>query len=167
MNVCETNRLVIREFTFADAQELSEILAHPEVMKYSLRGVCSVKQTEEFVEWCIECYQSLGFGPWALVDKSSARLVGFCGVSLQAVNDVSELNLGYRLARDEWGKGLAFEAASAVLDHCKNNLGITELVVIIEPENIASLKVAHKLGFDRYEQIHFHGRDAQLYRQTL
>lgn len=78
---------------------MTKILSDPEVMKYSIRGVCDEDATRRFIDWCLECYASLGIGPWALIAKDSGRLVGFCGVSPEEVNGVEEIGLGYRLAK--------------------------------------------------------------------
>jgi len=158
VNICETQRLLIRQFSIDDVPALSEILSDDEVMKYSIRGVCDEAATREFIKWCLQCYGSYGLGPWALIDKNSNLLIGFCGVSPQSVAGNEEPNLGYRLAGDFWNKGLACEAAKGVSHQ--------SVVVIIEPEHIASLKVAKKIGFTDYSTHEFHGRTVQLYRLT-
>ena len=110
------------------------------------------------------CYESHGVGPWALVDKKDSALVGFCGVGPEMVDRVEEINLGYRLATRYWNQGLASEAAKAVLSYAFDQKHIHSLVAIIEPEHVASLKVAEKAGFDTFEVIKFHGRPVRLYR---
>lgn len=164
MQICETERLAIRTLSLNDVPELTEILSDPEVMKYSVRGVCDEAVTRQFIEWCMACYQSHGVGPWALVDKKDYALVGFCGVGPEMVDGVEEINLGYRLATRYWNQGLASEAAKAVLSYAFHQKQLDSLVVIIEPEHVASLKVAEKAGFDTFEVIEFHGRPVRLYR---
>lgn len=63
-----------------------------------------------------------------------------------------------------WNQGLASEAAKAVLSYAFHQKQLDSLVVIIEPEHVASLKVAEKAGFDTFEVIEFHGRPVRLYR---
>nr|WP_240457742.1 GNAT family N-acetyltransferase [Halomonas socia] len=59
---------------------LAETLSDPDVMKHSARGVCDEPATRQFTEWCLACYELHSIGPWALVDRTSSELIGFCGV---------------------------------------------------------------------------------------
>lgn len=164
MNICETARLTIRPLSLTDVPELTAILSDPEVMKYSIRGVCDEVATRAFVEWCMTCYHSHGVGPWALIDKQSLVLVGFCGVGPEMVFDVEELGLGYRLARRYWNKGLATEAARAVVDYAFEQKQIESVIAVIEPDHVASINVAEKSGFQSFNVIDFHDRRVRLYR---
>lgn len=166
VQICETERLIVRQLTLEDVPALTEILSDPEVMKYSVRGVCDEAATREFVEWCLGCYYSHGVGPWALIDKEASVLIGFCGVGPEMVADVEEINLGYRLSRHYWNKGLASEAARAVLNYVFGKRLFHSVVVIIEPEHVASLKVAEKAGITSFDALEFHGRPVRLYRLT-
>ncbi|WP_290501509.1 GNAT family N-acetyltransferase [Alcanivorax sp.] len=163
----ETERLVLRRLSLGDVPELSKILSDPEVMRHSVNGVCDEAATRKFVEWCLSCYESHGVGPWALIDKKAPELIGFCGAAPEMVGDVEEINLGYRLARRYWNKGLASEAARAVLNYVFGEKLFDSVVVIIEPEHLASLKVAEKAGFSSFDVLEFHGRPVRLYCLTL
>lgn len=164
MQICETERLVIRTLSLNDVPELTKILSDPDVMKHSIRGVCDEAATRRFIDWCLECYISHSVGPWALIEKGTDKLVGFCGVSPEEVNSVEEIGLGYRLAKQYWGMGLATEAVQAVLSVAFSQKQLASVVVIIEPDNGASLKVAEKAGFSQFDTIEFHGRPVRLYR---
>lgn len=164
MQICETERLVIRTLSLNDVPALTEILSDPEVMKHSVRGVCDKVATCKFIEWCMACYDSHGVGPWALIDKKDSALIGFCGVGPEMVANIEEINLGYRLATRYWNKGLASEAAKAVLSYAFDQKQFHSVVVIVEPEHVASLKVAEKSGFNKFDVVEFHGRPVRLYR---
>nr|WP_251048341.1 GNAT family N-acetyltransferase [Halomonas sp. ISL-56] len=164
VQTCETERLFIRTLSLDDVPELTTILSDPEVMKYSIRGVCDEAATRRFIEWCLKSYASHSIGPLALVEKVSGKLVGFCGVGTEEVNGVEEIGLGYRLAKQYWSKGLASEAVQAVLNDAFSQKQLSSVVAIIEPENIASLKVAAKAGFSTFDIYDFHGRPVRLYR---
>lgn len=166
MQICETERLFIRTLSLDDVPELTTILSDPEVMKYSIRGICDEAATQRFIELCLESYATYSIGPWALVEKVSGKLVGFCGVSPEEANGVEEMSLGYRLAKRHWGKGLASDAVKAVLNVAFSQKKLSSVVVIIEPENVASLKVANKAGFSAFDTLEFHGRPVRLYRLT-
>lgn len=160
----ETARMRIRQLSLGDVPALTEILSDPEVMKHSVRGACDEAATRRFVEWCLACYESHGVGPWALIEKETSTLIGFCGVGPEQVGDVEETNLGYRLARRYWGRGFATESTSAVLAYAFKRMECQSVVVIIEPEHVASLRVAEKSGFYSFQEIEFHGKQVRLYR---
>lgn len=164
MYIFETRRLIGRQLSRLDLSELTKILSDPEVMKYSVRGVCDENATRDFIDWCLECYESHGMGPWALVEKGSTDLVGFCGVGPEMVDGIEEANLGYRLAKRYWNQGLASEAAKGVLDYAFCQRQLATVVVIIEPEHVASLRVAENAGFNEFSALAFHDRPVRLYR---
>ncbi len=156
--------MLIRPLTLDDTSALAEILGDPLVMKHSVRGVCDRAATQRFIAWCLACYRSHGVGPWALIHKESLDLIGFCGVGPESVDGREEINLGYRLARRYWGAGLATESADAALAYAFGVRAFPSVVVIIDPDHTASLRVAEKAGFRRYEDVQFHGSEVRLYR---
>lgn len=162
----QTERMLIRPLSLSDVPALTGIFGDPEVMKHSVRGVYDEAATRRFVEWCMACYESHGVGPWGLVEKETSALIGFCGVGPERVGDVEEINLGYRLARRYWGRGLATEAARAALAYAFVHKGCESVVVIVEPGHVASLRVAEKAGFRCFREITFHGKPVRLYRLT-
>lgn len=166
MPITETERMIIRELSEDDLATLHEILSDPEVMRFSIRGVCDEAATKGFLSWCRFCYRSGGLGPWALESRSDGTLIGFCGVAPEKVAGRERLNLGYRLARPFWGKGLATEAAGAVLRYAFEEGGAAEVIALIEPEHKASQRVIQKLGCTEYEYLMFQQRGVRCYRLT-
>lgn len=144
MQSFETKRLVARQLSTQDLPVLTEILSDPEVMKYSVHGVCDEQSTRKFIDWCVECYSSHGVGPWALLEKASGDFIGFCGVGPEWVNDIEEINLGYRLAREFWNRGFATEAVNGVMRYAFEEKHCKWVVVIIGPKHEASIRVAKK-----------------------
>lgn len=161
-----TDRLLLRELTAQDVPALAAILADTQVMRHSVGGVMSEKATREFVAGCVFSYQANDFGPWAVIEKTSSTLIGFCGLNAEPVEGVEEVEIGYRLARAYWGRGLATEAATATRDHAFGCLGIDSLIAIVEPENIASINVIEKLGFNTFIHSQYHRRGVKIYRMT-
>lgn len=162
----QTDRLLIRELTAEDVPALALILGDVQVMRHSVRGVLSEKATREFVTECIFSYQANDFGPWAIVEKSSSAFIGFCGLNAEPVEGVEEVEIGYRLGRAFWGRGLATEAAKATLEYAFDALGIDSVIAIVEPENIASVNVIEKLGFNTFIHSQYHRRGVKIYRMT-
>lgn len=166
MYLFETPSLSVRHLCRDDISALTLILSDPEVMKYSIRGVCDEDATRKFIDWCLECYSACDIGPWALVEKGSGDLVGFCGVGPELVDGIEEASLGYRLAREFWNRGLATEAVNGCLDYAFVQGSIQSVVVIIEPEHAASLRVSEKAGFREFIDLEFHDRPVRLYRMS-
>jgi RimJ/RimL family protein N-acetyltransferase len=148
MIVTETRRLLLREFTSGDLDEMAAIFADPEVMRFSL-GTKTREQTRRWIEGCRQDYspERWGFGLWAVALKATGDLAGYCGLTqFEDVDGRREVEIGFRLAPRFWGQGLATEAAAAARDYALGTLGLTRLISIIEPENQASIRVAEKLG---------------------
>jgi len=85
-----------------------------------------------------------GIGNWAVVAPQ-----GFVGWVLLTPLDLHgpEIEIGWRLVQSAWRRGYATEAARPVLDHALNTLRLRQLIADIDPENVASIAVARKLGF--------------------
>jgi RimJ/RimL family protein N-acetyltransferase len=82
---------------------------------------------------------------WAIEWKDHAGFLGMC--LIRPVEGTGFTCLGWRLMRQHWGQGVATEAACAVLDHALHVLGINPVVAIVDPRNLASIRVAEKIGF--------------------
>ncbi len=161
--VLETSRLRLREMTFDDLEGLHAVLSDPVAMRhypkpYDRKGV------EGWIEWSLGHYAEHGFGLWAVVHKQDARFIGDCGLTIQQVDAVDELEIGYHIMRAYWGRGLATEAARACRDYAFDVLGRERVISWIYSKNLASRRVAEKVGMrlekespDRY------GRRAAVY----
>lgn len=147
----ETQRLILREFQPEDSSQLAPILANPQVMKFSPTGILSVEQTLMKVNGFINSYKKNGFGKWAIIHKQGNKLIGYCGIAVEQVDNVNEPEIGYRLAPEFWGKGLATEAASAAIQQGFEQFKLPYILGIVEPANTASVRVLEKLGM-RYER---------------
>ena len=85
----ETQRLILREFQPEDFRELAAILADQQVMKFSPTGVLSISQTQEKIESFITSYKKFRFGKWAVILKQSNKLIGYCGIALEQIDNVT------------------------------------------------------------------------------
>lgn len=166
MTVLETDRLLLRPLTMGDLDELATIYADPEVRRFFPEGTLTVEETKEELEWFIDVYDGrYGFGLWATVLKGTGELIGRCGLlpwraiqssaghliithadELPDVESTYEVELAYLLAKEHWGRGLASEAARAIVRDAFERLGVPRLIALIDPENEASLKVARNVG---------------------
>jgi [ribosomal protein S5]-alanine N-acetyltransferase len=145
MQILETPRLILREFSADDVDALARILSDPETMRFYPVPFDRVG-VEDWIVRNRRRYAKDGHGLWAMVLKSSEELIGDCGLTVQNVEDADEIEIGYHVRRDHWGHGLATETARACRDYGFARLSVSRLVSIIRPENIPSRRVAEKNG---------------------
>jgi ribosomal-protein-alanine N-acetyltransferase len=158
----ETERLSLCPWESGDWTAFRPIATDPEVMRYITGGEPWLDgQIQEFVDRQIDCQRRRGFCLWKLISKADGRLVGFCG--LQPWRDSDEIEIGWWLARDCWGQGLATEAATAALRHGFDAAGLKRLIAVIHKSNSRSRRVAQKLGMGFEKMIPFRGMELLIY----
>lgn len=150
----ETERLLIRKFTPEDLDKLTEIRSDPKVYKY-LGGIerQNPQALAKRLRFYIGCYEKYGFGTCATVWKETGEMIGSCG--LQPLEDTSEIEVGYALASDYWGRGLGFECARAWLEYGFEKAGLERIVAVAYPENTGSWRIMEKCGM-KYEKTEVH-----------
>lgn len=154
----ETDRLILRPFTLYDLDDFALICADPEVMRFIGNGKPINKEAvKELLVWILSQYEEFGYGVYAVTWKENNQLLGFCGLIRQIIDDEPHIELGYRLDRAFWGKGIAAEAAQSVKEYAFNQLNIGKLVSIIHVDNMASKRVAQKAGMSHMKQTYFKG----------
>ena len=160
--VLETPRLLLREFTPADANALETVLGDPVTMQY-YPAAFDRKGIEEWIGKNIGRYQRDGHGLWALMLKDSGELIGDCGCTLQEVEGMNHIEVGYHVRRDLWGRGYATEAARACMEYAFAQLGAARVISMIRPENLQSRRVAEKNGMTCEKVIFWRGYDHCIY----
>lgn len=164
MVIAETQRLVLRGFHVVDDDAMSRVFSDPEVMRYG-DGTKDIEWVRRWLRGCLEDYHvKWGFGLWAVVEKRSSTVIGFCGLTRFAdLGGQAETEIGYRLARAFWGQGFATEAASAVRDYGFGTLNLSRMISIIDPRNAASIRVAEKVGLRFEKEMLFRGSQVHVY----
>jgi RimJ/RimL family protein N-acetyltransferase len=143
--ILETPRLLLRPHAMEDAVALEAMLGDPVAMEF-YPAALDRRGVEEWIAKNVERYRRDGFGKWAMVVKSTGEVAGSCGCVLQEVEGRNEIEVGYNVRRDLWGKGYGTEAARACTDYAFRVLGAKRVISMIRPENIASRRVAEKNG---------------------
>lgn len=154
MNSIETERLLLRKITPEDLPTLIELRSDPEV--YRFLGGIEMQNPQALEKRCafyIECHEKFGFGFCLMIWKETGEVIGWSG--LQPLEDTGEIEVGYGMKRDFWGRGIATEAARAWLEYGFNVAGLERIVAIAVPENAASWRVMEKLGM-RHEKTEKH-----------
>ena len=148
--IAQTDRLTLRHFNPDDGAAMDRVYGDPEVMRFS-SGVRSPEWVRQRFKRIQDEYETRGYGLWAVEERETGEVIGYCGLSsLPDVNGVPEIEIGYRLARRHWGLGYATESALAVRDVAFDCLKLERLIALIDPLNVASIRVAEKLGM-QYE----------------
>ncbi len=156
----ETERLMFRDWQASDLEPFHSICSDPSVMQYVGDGeLWSRERTEQFIVSAREMSQTLGFCRWPVIDKSCSTVIGFCGF-IPASDGVE---IGWRLAKASWGRGLATEAARAVLKHGFETLGFQRVIATVQSPNRASIRVVEKLGMQRESSFDRNGREVILF----
>jgi len=145
----ETDRLILRVLTTADADSLFELDSDPEVMRYLNNGRTHTRK--EIVERVLPHYleHSVRYGDrygfWAAIDKAHGEFIGW--FHFRPFRDApEEIELGYRLKRSAWGKGYATEGARALIRKGFVELGIGKIVADTLARNVRSRRVMEALG---------------------
>lgn len=166
----ESDRLILQRIAPSDLDFFTRLHADPEVALFIGRGPPrSAEESREWLQSSLESYEALGLGQLAVLRKADGELIGRCGltdlaVEAQPANPALpkawfqrtlapvgielrfERELGYTFDRTAWGQGYASEAARRVFDYARDALGKPRIVSIIHPDNVRSLRVAHRFG---------------------
>ncbi|WNZ43605.1 GNAT family N-acetyltransferase [Leptolyngbya boryana CZ1] len=143
----ETKRLCLRQPIPEDAGSIFEHYAQdPEVTKYlSWQPHKSVKETDEFIERCISVWANHSAFPYVLICKKNAQLIGMIEIRINQ----HKADVGYVLARSEWGKGYVPEAMQALTNWALDQDEIYRVWAFCDVENPASARVMEKVGMQR------------------
>ncbi len=156
MIIIETARLILRDYNEDDILFLAEINADERVMEFFPRTLDLV-ETQDFVVLQSESIAQNKFGFFALEKKETREFIGFVG--LKEVNFKAPftpaVEIGWRIAHDQWNQGFATEAAKAVLDYGFNKINLQEIVSFAAKINKKSQRVMEKIGMKRDENDDF------------
>ena len=158
----ETRRLWLRNTLGTDIPALVEMWTDPEVTRF-MGGPRDATQLEKSFTEDAHNPEPLSYDQWPVIEKSSGRLIGYCGLLDKEIEGEPEIELVYVLTPSVWGKGYATEIGLALRDHAIQKMGLTRLVALIEPENAASARVADRLGFHLDRKISRPGGERMLY----
>jgi ribosomal-protein-alanine N-acetyltransferase len=152
MEILATERLILRHLEDRDLARLTALYADPVVRCYFPEGVLSAAATAEELDWFRHGHpKDPRLGLWATVEKATGAFIGRCGLLPWSIDGVAEIEIAYLLDPAYWGRGLAAEAARALVRHGFETLGLARLIALIDGENQASIRVAEAAGL-RFER---------------
>jgi RimJ/RimL family protein N-acetyltransferase len=152
----ETERLLLRAWQPSDEAPFASLNADPEVTRF-LSGPMRRDESDELLARIRGHWHEHGFGLYAVEVKDGGAFAGFVGLAVPSFlpEVLPAVEVGWRLAREHWGKGYATEGAQASLTHGFGELKLRQIVSIIDPRNTASDRVADRLGMTRgRDRIH-------------
>lgn len=158
----ETERLELRELNDDDISVLYSIFSDAETMKYYPSSF-NLQQTKNWIEKNKQRYREDGFGLWGVYLKESNELIGDCGLVKQIVDGETKVEVGYHIHKKHWSKGYATEAAKGCVEYGFLQLGQEQLISIIDPKNIPSIRVAEKNGFTKEKESFIFNKIHHIY----
>jgi RimJ/RimL family protein N-acetyltransferase len=153
----ETERLVLRKPELGDSDAYAELWGDAEVVRFLGGTTLSPPEVPKAIERMLRQWARHGVGLFSVLRKEDGRLVGRVGYLLwdserwvnamhEELDGELELEIGWTLIRKFWNQGYATEAAAACRDHAFDELGRDRVISLIAQENVASIRVAEKIG---------------------
>ena len=162
----ETERLRLRPYRDDDLDELHAMFSDPEHMQWYPAPF----EREESLAWLerqMAGHRERGFALWIVEDRVSGEFLGTAGLATPLVEGVEEVEIGWHTRPGRKGQGIATEAASAARDWAFANLDVDHLISLVRPENVASVRVAEKLGMHVDREVVYKGLRHSVYRIDL
>ncbi|HWX42410.1 MAG TPA: GNAT family N-acetyltransferase [Blastocatellia bacterium] len=142
-----TQRLILRPWRQSDREPFARMNADPAVMEF-FPACLSRAESDQAVDWIEAHFRQHGFGILAVELRSEHAFIGFTGLSVPRfeAHFTPCVEIGWRLAKAYWGKGLATEGARAAVEYGFETVGLDEIVSFTVPANVRSRAVMEKLG---------------------
>jgi len=153
----ETDRLVLRQFTEADVENLFALDSDPDVMRFLNGGKPTPREAieHELLPGFLDYYKRFaGLGFWAAVEKSTGEFLGWFEFRPLAQHNPAVVELGYRLRRAAWGKGYATEGSQALIRKGFTDLGVERVIATTMTVNAGSRRVMEKAGLTIVRTFH-------------
>jgi RimJ/RimL family protein N-acetyltransferase len=167
----ETERLVLRAFRRDDLDAHAATLSDSEVMRHLGGEPTSRENAWRKLMMAVGQWPLLGYGYWAVETKADGRLVGqagLCDFERGLTPDIGGLpEMGWIFDRSVHGQGIAGEACRAVLDWAESALVPSPIWSIISPDNLPSIKLAERLGFERTAVCDYHGEPIVIFQRPV
>ena len=156
----ETERLIIRDIEKYDAKGIFELDSDPDVHEYlGKKPIKTIEEANQMIDFIRNQYIDNGIGRWAIIDKETEDFIGWTGLKYEQGlrKDFNYYDLGYRLRKKYWGKGIATEAANESLKYGFEKLDLKEIGAAADVNHLASNKILKKVGLKLIETFNFEG----------
>ena len=143
----QTERLLLRRWKEEDRESFCRLNSDPRVMEF-MPALLTRSESDLLVERINEHFRDHGFGLYAAGLREDRTFIGYVGLAVPSFEArfTPCVEVGWRLAANHWGRGLATEGARAVVKHAFGELGLDEIVSFTVPANVRSRRVMEKIG---------------------
>jgi len=160
----ETERTILRRLTSNDAADFFALNQDPQVLKYTGDDpFLNIQASKDFL-LAYDHYEKYGVGRLAVIEKSSSKFIGWCGLKYSPKED--EYDIGFRFFREYWNQGFATETAKKCLDYGYKDLKISRIVGRAMSDNKASIRILEKLGMTFNMRFEVGGQEWEVYEIT-
>lgn len=151
--ILKTEHFIVRETTVSDVDDFYRIYSEPSITEY-IEPLFDNPENERLYtrNYIKDIYGFYGFGMWSVIDKSTNVVVGRAGVSMIDGYDYPEL--GFLMDNAYQHKGYTFEVVSAIMEYSKNELEFSTIQARVKPDNLRSIKLLERLGFNIPHTLH-------------
>ena len=160
--ILETPRLVMRQFTEDDVDNLFDLNSDPEVMRYINGGRPTPREVirDEIIPFHLAVYDRLDrLGTWAAESSATGEFLGWFHFRPGPDTDITNIDLGYRLRRSAWNKGYATEGSRALISRGFTDLGVERVFGHTMTVNTSSRRVMEKCGLTLVRTSPYEGAD--------
>jgi RimJ/RimL family protein N-acetyltransferase len=161
--VLETERMLLRRFTTADASLLAALYGDPRVMRFiTLQPPSHTEVESKILPGYLREYRELadGLGSFAAIEKKTGQMAGRFSLKPASSYGLSGgTELGYRLYPAFWGRGLATEGARALIESAFERLNLDRIVATMMADNTGSWRVLDKCGLRRVKTFYYPDAD--------
>jgi ribosomal-protein-alanine N-acetyltransferase len=143
----ETKRLVLREISEIDCNDIFEIFSDEDVLKYyDIEPLKTLEEANNLIQLLDRRFKNKKGIRWGIHLKDTNKLIGTCGY--QSLNILSlRAEIGYEMSKNFWGQGLMKEALKAIIDFGFNNMSLNRIQALVEPDNKNSIHLLHRIEF--------------------
>jgi RimJ/RimL family protein N-acetyltransferase len=160
--ILETPRLIMRQFTKDDVDNLFDLNSDPEVMRYINGGRPTPREVirDEIIPFHLAVYDRLDrLGTWAAESSATGEFLGWFHFRPGPSTDITNIDLGYRMRRSAWDKGYATEGSRALISRGFTDLGVERVFGHTMTVNTASRRVMEKCGLTLVRTSPYEGAD--------
>lgn len=163
--IAETERLLIREMTLSDLDQINALYQEEPSMVLSPELALNRQEEEEKIKAYIAyMYGLYQFGMWVVIEKKSREMIGRAGFGIADYLDFTEIDMGYLIGKKYRRRGYGEEACRAALAYGRRVLDFPGVSAYIEQENSGSLGLIEKLGFKKKQSFDYRERHLCRYR---
>jgi len=165
LNTQETKRLRIRPLNENDVESWKIFLSNPDATEHILiEEEITDDLAQNWIKKQLKRYNDSGYGLMAIENKETGEFIGQCGLLAQEVAGVKEVEIGYHMLPEHWGKGYATEAAGHFKEYAFANNICESVIAMILPKNVGSQMVASRNGMNKEKTVMWRGMKAYVYR---